>query len=94
MFCCLKRPVIHINYEEKNHFNNDFLLHSVEEEFKTIFGNSIEIDRLDELSGLINKLINSNTDLENKVNLFTEKHLSNVGYSSKFAAEYLVSKLN
>ena len=89
-----KRPVIHINYEEKNHFknDNDFSLLSVEEDFKTIFGNPIQIYKLNELSNLINKLTNSDTDIENKVNLFKKKYLANDGYSSKFAAKYLANK--
>ncbi len=90
-----KRPVIHIKYVERIHNDkiNDFSMTTIEEEFKKIFGNQIHIHNLKELSNLINDLKNSNNDLEDKVNLFKEKYISNIGNSSKFAANYLVKEL-
>ena len=90
-----KRPIIYIEYKDKVH-NIDFKkksISSIDEEFKDTFGNKININDISNLSNLCEKLIVQNDLSSQSVNLFEKKYLSNLGNSSKFAANYLVKKL-
>ena len=90
-----KRPIIYIEYKDKVH-NIDFKkksISSIDEEFKDTFGNKININDISNLSNLCEKLIVQNNLSSQSVNLFEKKYLSNLGNSSKFAANYLVKKL-
>ena len=89
-----KKPLIYLDYTPKIHNNEHKVFRSedIDVEFKRIFGNSLKVEKLDKLTELINKLTNEEektTAVEN----FKKKYLSNIGSSSKFASEYIVSSI-
>ena len=89
-----KKPLIYLNYTPKIHNNEHRLIKSedIDVEFKKIFGNSLDIEKLEELTELIKRLTSAEKD-DKIVELFKKKYLSNVGNSSKFASEYIMSNI-
>ena len=90
-----KRPIVYIDYKEKIHNTNEdkIYLQTIEEEFKDVFGNVLNVENLKELPNLCENLINDNTVSTELVESFEKKYLSNLNNSAKFAAKYLVDKL-
>jgi uncharacterized protein YlzI (FlbEa/FlbD family) len=76
------------------HNNEHQLIKSedIDVEFKKIFGNTLKIEKLKELPKLIYKLTNGQKN-EVIVEQFKKRYLSNIGNSSKFASEYIVSNI-
>ena len=89
-----KKPLIYLNYTPKIHNDEYQLIKSedIDVEFKKIFGNSLDIEKLEELTELIKRLTSAEKD-DKIVELFKKKYLSNVGNSSKFASEYIMSNI-
>ena len=90
-----KRPIIYIDYKEKIHNINEdkICLKTIEEEFKDIFGNALNVNNLKELPNLCENLININSVSTDLVESFEKKYLANLNDSASFAAQYLVNKL-
>jgi len=89
-----KRPIIYVDYKEKIH-NIDrekIDIPTIEDEFKSIFGNIIKANKLNNLSQLCNKLLVKNNISDQVVESFAKKYLSNLGSSAFFAANYLTKK--
>ena len=89
-----KRPIIYIDYKEKIHnISEDKIpIMTIEEEFKTVFGNKLNINKLENLAGLCENLINENNVSSQLVDSFAKKYLSNLDHSASFAANYLTNK--
>ena len=89
-----KRPIIYINYKEKIHnIDRDKIpIMTIEEEFKTVFGNQLNINNLENLADLCENLINENNVSSQLVDSFAKKYLSNLDHSASFAANYLTKK--
>ncbi len=89
-----KRPIVYIDYKDKIHntHSDELNIQTIDKEFKNSFGNILDILNLQKLPSLCENLINQNNVPIDKVNLFTEKYLSNLNNSAKFAAEYLMDK--
>ena len=89
-----KRPIIYINYKEKIHnIDRDKIpIMTIEEEFKTVFGNQLNINNLENLADLCENLINENNVSSQLVDSFAKKYLSNLDHSASFAANYLTNK--
>jgi len=90
-----KRPIIYLDYQDKIH-NIDadkVSIPTIEEEFKTMFGNKLSVMKLHELPNLCDNLINEHNVSNDLINSFEEKYLSNVNSSASFAASYLTNKL-
>ena len=89
-----KRPIIYIDYREKIHnIDKDKIpIMTIDEEFKTVFGNKLNISNLENLADLCENLINENNVSSQLVDSFAKKHLSNLDYSASFAANYLTNK--
>jgi len=89
-----KRPIIYIDYLEKIHNidRNKLSITTIEEEFKTIFGNKLSINNLDNLANFCENLINENNVSSQSIDSFAKKYLSNLDNSASFAASYLVNK--
>ncbi|MDC0354229.1 CDP-glycerol glycerophosphotransferase family protein [Candidatus Pelagibacter sp.] len=89
-----KRPIIYVDYKEKVHnIDRDKInLPTIEEEFKLIFGNIINVNNINNLSQLCNKLLIKSNISNQMVELFAKKYLSNLGSSASFAANYLTKK--
>ena len=89
-----KRPIIYINYKEKIHnIDRDKIpIITIEEEFKTAFGNQLNINDIENLADLCENLINENNVSGQLVNSFDKKYLSNLNHSASFAANYLTDK--
>ena len=89
-----KRPIIYVDYREKIH-NTDrekIDIPTIDEEFKSIFGNIIKAKSLNNLPELCNKLLVNNNISNQMVETFAKKYLSNLGNSAFFAANYLAKK--
>jgi len=89
-----RRPIIYVDYKEKMH-NEDrskIPITTIDEDFKKIFGNVININNLEQLPELCKNLISKNDISDDLVDTFTNKYLSNVGVSANFAANYLIKK--
>jgi YidC/Oxa1 family membrane protein insertase len=89
-----KRPIIYVDYKEKIH-NIDrekIDIPTIEEEFKSIFGNIIKANNLNNLSELCNKLLIKSNISNQEVESFANKYLSNLGKSAFFTADYLTKK--
>ena len=89
-----KRPIIYVDYREKIH-NTDIEkidIPTIDEEFKSIFGNIIKAKNLNNLPELCNKLLVNNNISNQVVETFAKKYLSNLGNSAFFAANYLAKK--
>ena len=68
------------------------MLDDIPPDFKKKFGNILHVDNLNNLSELCEELrVNNNISVD-KVKLFYEKNLSNLGDSANFAADYLIRK--
>ena len=89
-----KRPIIYINYKEKIHnIDRDKIpIMTIDEEFKTVFGNKLNISNLENLADLCENLINENNASSQLVDSFAKKYLSNLDHSAYFAANYLTNK--
>jgi len=89
-----KRPIIYINYKEKIHnIDRDKIpIMTIDEEFKTVFGNKLNISNLENLADLCENLINENNVSSQLVDSFANKYLSNLDHSASFAANYLTNK--
>ena len=89
-----KRPIIYINYKDKihNQDRNKIELPTIEEDFKKIFGNILNINELNNLPKLCEDLTIKNKISDETVELFYNKNLSNLGKSANFAADYLIKK--
>ena len=89
-----KRPIIYMNYKDKVHnISKDKInIPTIEEEFKSQFGNIINVNDLKNLPQLCKKLIINNNISDQKVNSFAKEYLSNIGNSAFFAANYLSKK--
>ena len=89
-----KRPIIYINYKEKIHnIDRDKIpIMTIDEEFKTVFGNKLNISNLENLADLCENLINENNASSQLVDSFAKKYLSNLDHSASFAANYLTNK--
>ena len=89
-----KRPIIYIDYKEKIHnINRDKIpIMTIDEEFKTVFGNKLNISNLENLADLCENLINENNVSSQLVDSFAKKYLSNLDHSASFAANYLTNK--
>jgi len=88
------KPIIYLDYMPKIHNNEYQLIKSedIDVEFKKIFGNTLKIEKLKELPELIHKLTNGKRNIAT-VDQFKKRYLSNIGNSSKFASEYIVSNI-
>ena len=83
-----------MDYREKIH-NTDrekIDIPTIDEEFKSIFGNIIKAKSLNNLPELCNKLLVNNNISNQVVETFAKKYLSNLGNSAFFAANYLAKK--
>jgi YidC/Oxa1 family membrane protein insertase len=89
-----KRPIIYIDYREKIHnIDKDKIpIMTIDEEFKTVFGNKLNISNLENLADLCENLINENNVSSQLVDSFAKKYLSNLDHSASFAANYLTNK--
>ena len=89
-----KRPIIYIDYKEKIHNidRNKIPILTIEEEFKTTFGNKLNINKLKNLADLCENLIKENNVSSQLVDSFAKKYLSNLDHSASFAANYLTNK--
>ncbi len=89
-----KRPIIYIDYKEKIHnIDRDKIpIMTIDEEFKTLFGNKLNISDLKNLSDLCENLINENNVSSQLVDSFARKYLSNLDHTASFAANYLTNK--
>ena len=89
-----KRPIIYIDYREKIHnIDKDKIpIMTIDEEFKTVFGNKLNISNLENLADLCENLINENNASSQLVDSFAKKYLSNLDHSASFAANYLTNK--
>ena len=65
---------------------------TIEEEFKAVFGNKLNISNLENLADLCENLTNKNNASSQLVDSFAKKYLSNLDHSAPFAANYLTSK--
>ena len=90
-----KRPIIYIDYKEKIHNINrsKIVVKTIDEEFKVVFGNILNVNNLKSLSNLCENLINENNISSQLVDSFAKKYLSNLDNSASFAANYLINKL-
>jgi len=89
-----KRPIIYIDYKEKIH-NTDIdkiSIRTIEEEFKNMFGNKLNVSNLENLAQLCENLIKKNNISAQLVDLFAKKYLSNLDNSAYFASNYLINK--
>tara|TARA_B100000795_G_scaffold268355_1_gene255162 strand:- start:99 stop:1223 length:1125 start_codon:yes stop_codon:yes gene_type:complete len=89
-----KRPIIYVDYKEKNHnINRDKIsIDTIEDKFKKKFGNKIDIKNLENLATLCENLINNNMISSQLVDSFVNEHLSNLDNSALFACNYLINK--
>ena len=89
-----KRPIIYIDYREKIHNIDKYKIPimTIDEEFKTVFGNKLNISNLENLADLCENLINENNVSSQLVDSFAKKYLSNLDHSASFAANYLTNK--
>ena len=87
----LKRIIL---YKEKIHnIDRDKIsIKTIEEEFKNMFGNKINVSNLENLSNLCENLIKENNVSGQLVDLFAKKYLSNLDNSAYFASNYLINK--
>ena len=90
-----KRPIIYVDYKEKIHNtdNGKINILTIEEKFKSVFGNIINHNDLRNLPQLCEQLTISNNISEQKIETFAKEYLSNIGSSAHFAADYLSKKL-
>ena len=90
-----KRPIIYIDYKEKIHnIDGDKIsIMTIDEEFKNVFGNRLDISNLENLIELCENLFNENKISKQLVDSFAKKYLSNLDHSASFAADYLTNKL-
>ena len=90
-----KRPIIYIDYKEKIHNINrsKIVVKTIDEEFKVVFGNILNVNNLKSLTNLCENLINENNISSQLVDSFAKKYLSNLDNSASFAANYLINKL-
>ena len=90
-----KRPIIYIDYKEKIHNINrgKIVVKTIDEEFKMVFGNILNVNNLKSLTNLCENLINENNISSQLVDSFAKKYLSNLDNSASFAANYLINKL-
>ena len=90
-----KRPIIYIDYKEKVHNINreKITVKTIDEEFKTVFGNILNVKNIKSLAELCEKLIEGNNESSELVDSFAKKYLSNLDNSASFAANYLTNKL-
>ena len=90
-----KRPIIYIDYKEKIHNTNrgKIVVKTIDEEFKAVFGNILNVNNLKSLTNLCENLINENNISSQLVDSFAKKYLSNLDNSASFAANYLINKL-
>ena len=89
-----KRPIIYIDYKEKIHnIDSDKIsIRTIDEEFKAIFGNKLNVNNLKKLPNLCENLIIKNNVSIKLVDSFAKKYLSNLNNSASYAANYLVNK--
>ena len=91
-----KRPIIQIKYMDKIH--NDLKinknLETIEDNFKKQFTNIIKIEEIESLPNLVNKLINNNLILNDKVDIFKKKYISNINKSSVIASKFILEELS
>ena len=90
-----KRPIIYLDYKDKIH-NIDLdkiPIKTIEEEFQNVFGNTINVNNLKNLTEVCENLINKNPISDQSVNLFAKKYFLNLDHSAAFAADYLLNKL-
>ena len=89
----LKKPVVYIDYSKKIHNENykkiNFI--ALEEIFKKTIGNTININEIDSLPNLLDNLKRNSNLLEDKLEDFEKKNLSNIGKSALAAAKYLTN---
>ncbi len=89
-----KRPIIFVEYTDKIHNSHreEILINTIEDEFKNIFGNKLDISNLNNISELCeNLLIKSNISIDS-IEAFEKKYFSNLNNSASFAAKYLINK--
>ena len=92
-FLIFKRPVIYLDYVDKIH-NPDhktFVSKNIDVELKNSIGCVVKCENLDKLPLILNSSLSENEDIKKKIDEFEEKHLSNLNFSSKFAANYIKS---
>ncbi len=89
-----KRPIIYIDYQDKIHNSdlNKISIKTIDEEFKNIFGNKLNIKNLKSLSYMCENLINKNNISAELVDSFAKKYMSNLNNTASYAANYLVNK--
>ena len=89
-----KRPIIYMDYKGKIHNvdSKNIDIKTIDEEFKNLFGNTINISNLKDLPVLCEDLINKNNISNELVDLFCKKYLSNLDNSANFASNYLINK--
>ena len=88
------RPIIYVDYIEKIHnIDRDKIdIVTIEDEFKSLFGNIINSNQIDNLSQLCDKLLLKNNITKQQAEKFVKKYLSNLDNSALFAADYLTKK--
>jgi YidC/Oxa1 family membrane protein insertase len=89
-----KRPIIYVDYKEKIHnIDRDKInIPTIEDEFKRIFGNVINSNKINDLSLLCEKLLLKNNITNQLVEEFAKKNIANLDKSALFAADYLIKK--
>ena len=90
-----KRPIVQIQYKDKIHNNFDINknLETIEDNFKEQFTNKIKIEEIESLPKLINELLLNNLNLNDKVEQFKKKYISNINNSSINAAKFILEEL-
>ena len=88
------RPIIYVDYIEKIHnIDRDKIdIVTIEDEFKSLFGNIINSNQIDNLSQLCDKLLLKNNITNQQSEKFVKKYLANLDNSALFAADYLIKK--
>ena len=90
----IKRPIIFVEYTDKIHniHRDEILINTIEDEFKNIFGNKLDITNLNNISELCENLLIKNNISIDSIEAFEKKYFSNLNNSASFAAKYLINK--
>ena len=89
----LERQVIYLDYKDKIH-NPDykkFTSKNIDVELKNSIGQVVKCEELDKLLDTLDSSLLNNERIVKKVNEFEKKYISNVNFSSEFAANFIKS---
>ena len=92
-FLIFKRPVIYLDYKDKIH-NPDykkFSSQNIDVELKKSIGQVVKCEELDKLLDTLDSSLLNNEKISKKIDEFEKKYISNVNFSSEFAANYIRS---